>query len=228
MTDPVRVLVVDDDALFRTGVRMILDADPGLEVVEVLPDGQAAVDHLAEHRDDVDVVLMDADMPCLDGMEATRAIVEPGRDRPKVLILTTHTLDDYLYGAILAGASGFLLKDTSPDALRSAIVTAHQGTAVVSPEMTGRLMRSVVPRPGNGGGPDPALLDELTAREREVLELIGQGRNNSEIAAELFIAEVTVKTHVGHVLRKLRLRDRIQAVVLAHRLGLVGPDATDG
>lgn len=223
----IRVLVVDDDALFRAGIQMILDADDGIEVVDVAPDGQAAVDMVRERPDGIDVVLMDADMPRKDGVEATREIVEIDAERPRILILTTHTLDEYLYGAILAGASGFLLKDTPPDALLSAISSVHAGTAVVSPEMTGRLLHSMVPSPDVAEEVSHVGLDELTAREREVLRLVGLGRNNAEISAELFIAEVTVKTHVGHVLRKLRLRDRIQAVVLAHRLGLAGPAPRD-
>ncbi|WP_114560596.1 response regulator [Desertihabitans aurantiacus] len=219
--EPIRLLVVDDDGLFREGIAMILESDPGLRVVAKVADGRAALEHLEQHPGEVDLVLMDVDMPGMDGVETTRRIV--AADGPRVLILTTFALDEYAYGAISAGASGFLLKDTSPDALIAAVVSAHNGTAVVSPEMTRQLVSSMVP-PGHG--PDPQLqepLAALTERELEVLRLIGLGRNNAEISAELFIAEVTVKTHVGRVLRKLGARDRIQAVVFAHRAGLLPP-----
>lgn len=223
MTEPapetVRILVVDDDLLFREGISMILESDPHLRVVAKVADGVEALEHLEHHPGSVDLVMMDVDMPRMDGVEATRRIV--AADGPRVLILTTFALDEYAYGAISAGASGFLLKDTSPEALIAAVASAHNGTAVVSPEMTRQLLASMVPP---GRGPDPRTqepLAALTERELEVLKLIGLGRNNAEISSELFIAEVTVKTHVGRVLRKLGVRDRIQAVVFAHQAGLL-------
>lgn len=217
----IRTLIVDDDQLFRTGLRMILESasEAGVSVVGEAADGVEGVSFVAANP--VDVVLMDLSMPGLDGIEATRRITARG-ETPRVLVLTTYALDGSVAEAIRAGASGFLLKDTPPDALVAAIASTHNGTAVVSPALT----RQLIAEHTTGSGPSTELqhaLSELTERETEVLTLIGRGLNNTEIAAELFIAEVTVKTHVGRVLRKLDARDRVQAVVLAYEAGLVAP-----
>ncbi|GGN00840.1 DNA-binding response regulator [Terrabacter tumescens] len=216
---PTRVMIVDDQALVRAGFRMVLDAEPDIDVVAECADGQAALDALPGRA--VDVVLMDIRMPRLDGIEATRRIVDRG-ETPKVLVLTTFDLDEYVYAALRAGAAGFLLKDAGPSELLSAIRAVHTGDAVVAPGPTRRLLDRFLPvlaSPGRPSGLDR--LDVLTEREREVLEAVGRGLNNSEIAAALFVAEATVKTHIGRVLAKLGLRDRVQMVVLAYETGLV-------
>ena len=216
---PTRVMIVDDQALVRAGFRMVLDAEPDIDVVAECADGQAALDALPGRA--VDVVLMDIRMPRLDGIEATRRIVDRG-ETPKVLVLTTFDLDEYVYAALRAGAAGFLLKDAGPSELLSAIRAVHTGDAVVAPGPTRRLLDRFLPvlsSPGRPSGLDR--LDVLTEREREVLEAVGRGLNNSEIAAALFVAEATVKTHIGRVLSKLGLRDRVQMVVLAYETGLV-------
>ena len=217
-----RILVVDDQALVRTGFRMILDAEPGFEVVGEAGDGQEALDRAAELAPDI--VLMDIRMPVLDGVEATRRLAGPEVDHPvQVLILTTFDLDEYVYDALRAGASGFLLKDTPPEELVAAVRVVAAGDALLAPSVTQRLVaefaRSAPPVPAS---PPPAL-DDLTDREREVLTLVARGRSNAEIATELYVGETTVKTHVGRVLMKLGLRDRVQAVVLAYESGMIRP-----
>ncbi|WP_345506341.1 response regulator transcription factor [Terrabacter aeriphilus] len=212
-------MIVDDQALVRAGFRMVLDAEPDIEVVAECADGQAALDALPGRA--VDVVLMDIRMPRLDGIEATRRIVERG-ETPKVLVLTTFDLDEYVYAALRAGAAGFLLKDAGPSELLAAIRAVHTGDAVVAPGPTRRLLDRFLPVLDTPAAPSGLeRLDVLTEREREVLEAVGRGLNNAEIAASFFVAEATVKTHIGRVLAKLGLRDRVQMVVLAYETGLV-------
>jgi len=220
MSDPIRVLLVDDQELFREGVRVIVDAQEGMEVVGAAGDGLEAlalVDELAP-----DVVLMDIRMPEMDGVEATRQIFQPERvaRRPtpvRVIVLTTFNLDDKAATAIRHGASGFLLKDTTPVMLRDAIRTVHGGNAVLAPADLSTLLdlqlREV--------SPPPAAYLQLTEKEREVFDHVARGLSNTEIAALVFAGESTVKTHVGAILRKLALRDRVQIVVFAHQHGLV-------
>lgn len=212
----IRVLIADDQALIRSGFAMILSVEPDIAVVGQASTGAQAVALAASLRPDV--VLMDVQMPVMDGIEATAAIVAAGA--AKVLILTTFDRDDYLFAGLTAGASGFLLKNADPDELVAAVRTLAQGHALLAPEVTQRVIAAMT----GGGAPPPPLpeLERLTEREREVLILIGHGRSNSEIAAELFLGEATVKTHVSNCLAKLGVRDRVQAVVLAHRAGLVG------
>jgi DNA-binding NarL/FixJ family response regulator len=217
----IRILLVDDQALVRAGFRMILDAEPEMEVVGEAGDGREAIDQVRALRPDI--VLMDIRMPELDGLEATRRILESGDDAPRILMLTTFDLDEYVYEALRAGASGFLLKDTPPEQLVSAIEVIAQGEALLSPTITRRVISEFV----KGTGPKPQAqfprLQELTAREREVLTLIARGLSNAEIAKTLFVSETTVKTHVARILMKLNLRDRVQAVVLAYESGTVQP-----
>ncbi|ATY15681.1 MULTISPECIES: response regulator transcription factor [Actinomycetes] len=214
----IRVVVVDDQELMRVGFRMVLGAQADIDVVGEAGDGAQAVRMAAELRPDV--VLMDVRMPVLDGVEATKQIVAAGTAR--VLVMTTFDLDEYVYAALQGGASGFLLKDTQPDYLVSALRSVADGDAVMSPSVTRRLLDRFV---GSGGSEmrDPAELDVLTDREREVLVLIAKGMSNVEIAETLFLSEATVKTHVGRILSKLDLRDRVQAVVLAYETGLARP-----
>ncbi|WP_026421733.1 response regulator [Actinokineospora inagensis] len=214
----IRVVLVDDQELMRVGFRMVLGAQEDMEVVGEAGDGRAAIE-LAE-RLRPDVVLMDVRMPVLDGVEATKAITEAGTS--KVLVMTTFDLDEYALSALRNGASGFLLKDTPPDHLVSALRSVASGEAVVSPSVTRRLLDRFL-GPGGGELRDASVLDVLTEREREVLVLMAQGLSNTEIARKLFLSEATVKTHVGRVLAKLELRDRVQAVVLAYETGLVRP-----
>ncbi|OFE15343.1 DNA-binding response regulator [Humibacillus sp. DSM 29435] len=219
-SSPVRVLLVDDQALVRAGFRMVLDAEPGIDVVAECADGQAAIDALRGRA--VDVVLMDIRMPRLDGIEATRRILSGGPPTPKVLVLTTFDLDEYVFAALQAGAAGFLLKDAGPSELLAAIRAVHTGDAVVAPGPTRRLLDRFLPvLTASGRTADRSRLDVLTERELEVLEAVGQGLNNREIAASFFVAEATVKTHIGRILAKLGLRDRVQMVVLAYETGLV-------
>jgi DNA-binding NarL/FixJ family response regulator len=219
-TTPIRVLVADDQALMRTGFRMILDAQDDIEVVGEAIDGADAIRRFERLRPDV--VVMDVRMPTMDGIEATRRL--SAADPPaRVLILTTFDLDEYVYEALRAGASGFLLKDRPPEELVGAVRVIAAGEALLAPSVTRRLIEEFARRPAAGG--PPSGLDELTEREREVLVLMAQGLSNAEIAGSLFVAETTVKTHVGRVLQKLRLRDRAQAVVLAYESGLVRPGA---
>jgi DNA-binding NarL/FixJ family response regulator len=214
-----RVFLVDDQALVRAGFRMLIDAQPDMEVVGEADDGRTALEALAVTR--ADVVLMDVRMPELDGVRATELLLaRPGPDHPKVIVLTTFDLDEYVFAAIRAGASGFLLKDARPDDLLDAIRTVIGGDAVVAPSATRRLLEHVAGSLPRGGG-DDARLAELTPREREVLVEIARGRSNAEIAGDLFMAEATVKTHVGRLLAKLDQRDRVQLAVLAYETGLV-------
>src|SRR3954463_16638986 len=238
----IRVLLVDDQALVRAGFRMILDAEEDIEVVGEAADGEQAVSSAA--RFNPDVILMDVRMPNMDGIEATRRIVsaetngagvvsgssedaDPALDRPRVLMLTTFELDEYVYESLRAGASGFLLKDVPADQLVAGIRVIAEGEALLAPSITKRLIsdfsaaraaKSVSEHPPSG-------LDELRTREMEVFKLIARGFSNAEIAAELIVSETTVKTHVARILMKLGLRDRVQAVVLAYESGLVQPGA---
>jgi DNA-binding NarL/FixJ family response regulator len=216
----IRVLIADDQRLVRSGFRMILGADPELEVVGEAGDGVEAV--AAARTLQPDVVLMDVRMPRVDGIEATRQISLLA-EAPRVLVLTTFDLDEYVFAALRVGASGFLLKDAPEDQLLSAIRVVSGGGSLFAPSVTRRLIERFASL-DNGAAPPPAL-DELTSRELEVLRLLARGRSNAEIAAELVVSEHTVKTHVAHVLAKLDLRDRIQAVILAYESGLVRPGA---
>jgi len=214
----IRVLVADDQALVRGGFRLMIDAQPDMEVVGEAADGATAV---ALARELVpDVVLMDIRMPGMDGLEATRRVLSEAPDSVRVLILTTFDLDEYVYEATRAGASGFLVKDVAPADLAHGVRTIAAGNALLAPSVVRRLLEEFVRRPAPGTTPP---LDPLTEREREVLGLIGRGLSNDEIAGRLFISGTTVRTHVTHVLQKLGLRDRIQAVVLAYESGLVRP-----
>jgi DNA-binding NarL/FixJ family response regulator len=225
----IRVALVDDQELVRVGFRMVLDAQPDMTVTGEASDGLGAVDLAA--RGETDVIVMDVRMPNLDGVEAARRICAAG-DRPRVLMLTTFDLDEYAFAALKAGASGFLLKDVPPQELLFAIRSVHSGDSVVAPSTTKRLLDRFVPLLGDAPlpqPPGPALaaeppadpFAELTEREREVLVQVAAGLSNAEIAERLFVSEATVKTHVGRILAKLSLRDRVQAVVLAYETGLV-------
>ncbi|WP_106397281.1 response regulator transcription factor [Actinocorallia populi] len=212
----IRVVLVDDQELVRAGFRMVLDAQPGLEVVGEAGDGAQAVELLRSTR--ADVVLMDVRMPRMDGIEATRRIAPAGS---KVIILTTFDLDEYAFAAIKAGAAGFLLKDARPAQLIEAIHAVHSGDAVVAPSTTRRLLERFaghLPEPG-AAAPAP-VAEGLTDREREVMLLVAKGLSNAEIGGRLYVAEATVKTHVGRILTKLGLRDRVQIVVYAYENGL--------
>jgi DNA-binding NarL/FixJ family response regulator len=216
----IKVLIADDQAMVRQGFGALLAAQPDLVVVGDAADGAAAVRET--RRLDPDVVLMDVRMPVLDGLAATRQLLDGRRegDGPRVLILTTFDLDDYVYEALRAGASGFLLKDAPADELVHAVRVVAGGEALLAPSVTRRLIAEFAARPGRSR-PRPTALDALTPRETEVLRLIARGRSNAEIAADLVVAEQTVKTHIGRILAKLNLRDRAQAVVLAYETGLV-------
>ena len=225
---PIRLFLVDDQELVRAGFRMVLDAQPDMTVVGEAGDGLAALDAVAATRPDV--VLMDIRMPRLDGVETTGRLTDRG-DAAKVLVLTTFDLDEYVFAALKAGASGFLLKDAGPAELLSAIRAVHGGDAAMAPSTTRRLLERFVPDlPDEDAesaaaaqrGAAAARLEPLTEREREVLEAVGRGLTNTEIAAELFLAEATVKTHIGRVLHKLGLRDRVHMVITAYETGLVG------
>ncbi|MGX6603325.1 response regulator [Micromonosporaceae bacterium Da 78-11] len=219
----IRVFLVDDQELVRAGFAMILDATPDLMVVGSAGDGSSALEALRQTENQADVVLMDITMPGLDGVETTRRLVaEP--DAPRVVMLTTFDTDDHLVASLRAGASGFLAKDAGPDQLLAAVRSAAAGDAPVAPHLVRRLIDLFVLTAPATPAPDsaPAGLQRLTAREREILAAVGLGLSNAEIAARLFLAESTVKTHLGSVLRKLDLRDRVQAVVLARTAGLSG------
>jgi DNA-binding NarL/FixJ family response regulator len=216
----IRVLLADDQALVRSGFRLIVEARDDLEVVGEAEDGREAI--ALAGRVDPDVILMDVRMPILDGVEATRRLVAGG-SRARILILTTFDLDEYVYDAIRAGASGFLLKDVHPPQLVDAIRVVAAGEALLAPTVTRRLLdRFASALPGGDAGPPPAL-DSLTERELEVLKLLAGGLSNAELAERLFLSETTVKSHISSVFRKLDLRDRVQAVVLAYEAGLVRP-----
>jgi DNA-binding NarL/FixJ family response regulator len=234
----IRVLLVDDQALVRAGFRMILDAEDDIEVVGEAADGEQAVSSAA--RFNPDVILMDVRMPNMDGIEATRKIVsadgagaagsedpDPALDRPRVLMLTTFELDEYVYESLRAGASGFLLKDVPADQLVAGIRVVAEGDALLAPSVTKRLISDFSAARAAKAAEEnpPAGLDELTTREMEVFKLIARGMSNHEIAQELVVSETTVKTHVARILMKLGLRDRVQAVVLAYESGLVQPGA---
>jgi len=215
----IRVLVTDDQSMVRAGFRMLLSGEQDLEVVAEASNGLEAVEKAARFRPNV--VLMDIRMPELDGLEATRRILAVD-DSARVLILTTFDLDEYVYEALRAGASGFVLKDDPPEQLIAAIRTVAAGDALLSPTITKRVIKQFtrIPRPA-----PQKELDDLSAREREVFRLIARGLSNAEIAQELYISDTTVKTHVTHILQKLNLRDRVQAVVLAYQTGLFEADA---
>lgn len=217
----IRVGIVDDQPLLVSAFAALIGAEADMSVVATAADGLGALQVCEEHA--IDVLLMDIRMPRLDGVEATRRIVEHG-ERPRVLILTTFNVDELVLGAVGAGARGFLLKDADPDELVDAIRAVHRGEAVIASQAAPALLTAL--RRQEGQELTASLDADLTARETEVLTLIGQGRTNAEIAAELFIAPTTVKTHVGNLLLKLAARDRVALVVLAHSVGLVGPART--
>lgn len=213
----IEILVADDQAMVRSGLRMILEAEDDLTVVAEAEHGAEAVKAVGFHRPDV--VLMDVRMPTMDGIEATRRITAEHPDA-RVIMLTTFDVDDYVYAALRAGASGFLLKDAPSDDLVTAVRIVAEGDALIAPSVTKRLIGEFASRPERSG---PSGLDDLTDREVEVLRLVAQGLSNAEIAEALFVSETTVKTHVSHLLTKLGLRDRVQAVVVAYESGLVVP-----
>jgi DNA-binding NarL/FixJ family response regulator len=215
------VLIVDDQALVRAGFRMILEAEQDIEVVGEAADGREAIEEARRLRPDV--VLMDVRMPDVDGIEATRRLLGDFGSEAKVVMLTTFDMDEYVYDALRAGASGFLLKDVPPEQLVAGIQAVASGDALLAPSVTRRVIEEFVRRPPASVRTLPPRLGELTARELEVLKLIARGLSNAEIATELFVSETTVKTHVAHVLMKLDLRDRVQAVVLAYESGLIEP-----
>jgi len=217
----VRVMIVDDQALVRAGFRMILEAELDIEVVGEASDGGQAVDQCERLKPDV--VLMDVRMPEMDGIEATRRLLGKDDGETKVVMLTTFDMDEYVYDALRAGASGFMLKDVPPEQLVDGIRAVASGDALLAPSVTRRVIEEFVRRPPASVRTLPTKLEDLTARELEVLKLVARGLSNAEIAKELFVSETTVKTHVAHVLMKLNLRDRVQAVVLAYESGLVQP-----
>jgi DNA-binding NarL/FixJ family response regulator len=216
----IRVLIADDQSMVRAGFRMLLAGEEDIDVVAEARNGLEAVEKAA--RFDPTVVLMDIRMPDLDGLEATRRIIAADDDA-RILILTTFGLDEYIYEALSAGASGFVLKDDPPEQLIAAVRTVAAGDALLSPAVTKRVIRQFArtPRPE-----PPKEMDDLTARERDILQLIVGGLSNAEIGEQLYISETTVKTHVTHILQKLGLRDRVQAVVMAYQTGLMKSDAT--
>ena len=215
----VRILLADDQELVRAGLEMIIDSTEDLVVVGQAEDGEQAVE--LARRLEPDVVLMDVRMPAMDGIDATRRIVAHRRgDTPRVLMLTTFDLDEYVFGAFKAGASGFLVKDAPREQIIEGITAVAPGEALASPSVTRRLIERFVDTPGPAPSPPPQL-EELTPREREVLELMARGLSNTELAEHLYLSEKTVKTHVGRILMKLGLRDRVQAVILAYEAGIV-------
>ena len=220
-----RVLIADDDALARAALRTIFDAHDDLELVGEAEDGLQAVEHA--ERLHPDVVLLDIRMPNLDGLQAARRILDSPSNRARVIMLTTFDLDEYVYDALKAGATGFLRKDVSPARLLAFVRSASDGDALLDPAITRRLVERYT-QPYTPGTRATGKLAELTPRELEVLTHVARGRSNSEIAAEMYLSEATVKTHVSRILAKLDLRDRVQAVVLAYEEGLVQPGAIDG
>jgi len=221
MSPPIGVLIVDDQPLVRAGLRMILEVEPDIDIVGEAADGNEAVTVAGETKPDV--ILMDVRMPHLDGLEATRRIVGSRRNGSRVLILTTFDRDAYVYEALLAGASGFVLKDIAPEQLVDAIRVIANGEALLSPTVTRRLIEEFVRRPPDDARPTPRELEQLTPREAEILRLVARGLSNAEIAAQAFVSEPTVKTHVARILMKLGLRDRVQVVVFAYEHGLAKP-----
>jgi DNA-binding NarL/FixJ family response regulator len=220
----IRVVLVDDQELVRTGLAMVVDSQDDMRVVGQAPDGAQALDVVATTP--ADVVLMDVRMPRMDGVEATRRLLARHPDGPRVVVLTTFDLDEHAFAALKAGASGFLLKDAAAEDVLAAVRAVHAGDAVLAPSTTRRLVAHVVgDLPGPTTGPDPTAA--LTEREREVLLEVASGASNAEIAQRMYLSEATVKTHVGRLLAKLQLRDRVQAVVLAYETGLVRPRSTD-
>jgi DNA-binding NarL/FixJ family response regulator len=214
----IRVLIADDQALIRGGFRMILESRDDIDVVGEAADGVEAL--AAARRLRPDVVLMDIRMPRLDGIQATRQLLKDGSGGVRVLVLTTFDLDEYVYEAIRAGASGFLLKNVEPSELVRAVRVVAAGEALLAPSITGRLLQRFLTLPPPGAGVPPQLA-QLTEREVEVLTLVGQGMSNAEIAEALFLSQTTVKTHLAHIFAKLSLRDRVQAVIVAYEAGLV-------
>ena len=214
------VLIVDDQALVRAGFRMILDAEEDIDVAGEAADGADAV--AEAQRLKPDVILMDVRMPQVDGIEATRRLLGTDGVDTKVVMLTTFDMDEYVYDALRAGASGFLLKDVPPEQLVAGIRAVAQGDALLAPSVTRRVIAEFAQRPPASVRTVPPQVEELTARELEVLKLVAKGLSNAEIAKELFVSETTVKTHVAHMLTKLGVRDRVQAVVLAYECGLAG------
>jgi DNA-binding NarL/FixJ family response regulator len=219
VTEATRVVVADDQMLIRSGLRMVLEVEPDIELVGEAADGNEAVQLVDDLHPDV--VLMDIRMPNLDGLEATRRILRDGRAGTRVLILTTFDLDEYVYQALQAGASGFVLKDVPPEQLVAAIRTIAAGDALLSPTITRRLIEAYVTAPPAAARPRPREVADLTPRELEMLLLVARGLSNAEIAAEAFVSEPTVKTHVARILMKLGLRDRVQIAVFAHQHHLV-------
>jgi DNA-binding NarL/FixJ family response regulator len=220
-----RILIADDDALARTALRTIFDAHEDLDVVAEAADGLEAVEHAG--RLHPDVVLLDIRMPNLDGLAAARQILASASNRARVIMLTTFDLDEYVYDALKAGASGFLRKDAPPERLLTFVRSAGEGDALLDPTITRRLIERYAP-PNQPGARATGKLAELTPREVEVLTQVARGHSNSEIAADMYLSEATIKTHVSRILAKLDLRDRVQAVVLAYEEGLVQPGATEG
>ncbi|MEN8115108.1 MAG: response regulator transcription factor [Actinomycetota bacterium] len=216
----IRTLIVDDQTLVRSGLRLILESETELSVVGEAANGREAIEIASRQRPDV--ILMDVRMPVMDGIEATRRIQSSSLDpMPRILILTTFDLDEYVYAALRAGASGFLLKDAPPDDLVHAIRVVARGEALLAPTVTRRLIEEFAAQPEPSAV--PAGMDDLTERELEVLRSLATGQSNAEIAESLFVSEATVKTHISHILTKLDLRDRVQAVVVAYESGLVRP-----
>jgi DNA-binding NarL/FixJ family response regulator len=224
--DRIGVVVVDDQALVRAGFRMILEIEPDLAVVGEASDGEGAVSLVESTRPDV--VLMDVRMPGLDGIEATRRILADPSCPTRVVMLTTFDMDEYVYAALQSGASGFLLKDVQPELLVAGIRAVHSGESLLAPSVTRRMIESFLERPRTADEAARRRLESLTAREQETLRLMARGLTNAEIAGEFVVSETTVKTHVGRVLMKLGLRDRVQAVILAYESGLVVAGGASG
>jgi len=219
VSDRVRVVIADDQALVRAGLKMVFEVEPDIEIVGEAADGDEAI-AIAE-RTQPDVILMDVRMPKHDGLEATRRLLDGRKNGPRVLMLTTFDRDEYVYEALRAGASGFVLKDIPPERLVDAVRVVASGQALLSPSIARRLIEEFVRRPPTSARRRPREIEDLTPRELEILGLVARGLSNSEIAARAFVSELTVKTHVSRILMKLGLRDRVQAVVYAYENGLV-------
>lgn len=227
-SDVIKVALVDDQLLVRSGFRMLINSQPDMEVVAEAGNGREALASPSLHH--ADVILMDVRMPEMDGIQTTQLLLDPEKkaaEGPKIIVLTTFDIDEYAFSAIQAGASGFLLKDTPPEELLDSVRTVNRGDAVIAPSTTRRLLDHMAPmlkRSTSQSDNDlVASVDSLTPREREVFGHIALGRSNPEIAEDLFLSEATVKTHVGHILAKLKARDRVQAVVIAYQTGIVSP-----